>query len=409
MSFSFGSAEAISVSNVDGESSASANRIIDGVRSIKEFNAEYMGSSPISFIGDTQSFDSHFAWQSAQNISGYGPANVFLNVAGFDLTFTVEDPLNEGYTIDADALVRGYRTAMLNGCSDTIANPYAAANGSSLLNVRLDVDGTGFGPLILPLVLYSGGGTSDKIADGIALNDFTTDTSAATLGTFVGTHTFTLRISNAPSSNTTLNVQNYCLAETAVRFGLNPTMPGFVHSLTPGSDGESLSDLGLFVGISVTGHGLPDLDGDGFTNDVDCDDLNPTVYPGAPELFDGLDNDCDTSIDEDILTSPAKGQRSDVNDFLIYAGPLDSRTSLESGTTSYDVMIKYGDTTDSTTFSAILNGNSITHLFNPSDAIAETVSIPLEEGGNVLKLSIDGIRTDGRTATDTDRLSFIVG
>lgn len=59
----------------------------------------------------------------------------------------------------------------------------------------------------------------------------------------------------------------------------------------------------LEVSIELTGLGvlpLPDdQDGDGFTGDVDCDDQNPNSYPGANELCDGNDNDCD-GIDEDI-------------------------------------------------------------------------------------------------------------
>jgi hypothetical protein len=42
-----------------------------------------------------------------------------------------------------------------------------------------------------------------------------------------------------------------------------------------------------------------DGDGDGASDAEDCDDGDPTVYPGAPERCDAVDNDCDAQTDED--------------------------------------------------------------------------------------------------------------
>jgi len=61
--------------------------------------------------------------------------------------------------------------------------------------------------------------------------------------------------------------------------------------------------------------GLTDQDGDGFAvADGDCNDLDPTVFPGAPELCDGQNNDCVAGVD-DALCSDFAGGDGAVNGF----------------------------------------------------------------------------------------------
>ena len=46
-----------------------------------------------------------------------------------------------------------------------------------------------------------------------------------------------------------------------------------------------------------------DADNDGYLGDEDCDETSSLIHLGAPEVCDGLDNDCDGEIDEGVLST----------------------------------------------------------------------------------------------------------
>ncbi len=114
-------------------------------------------------------------------------------------------------------------------------------------------------------------------------------------------------------------------------------------------------------------------------------------------------------VTEATINSPfgGGGQRDDVDDFLTYASPTERRTDLPAGTTSFDVEIRYGTTILPATLQASLNGQPFVG-FLPLPGTSQTVTIPLSAGRNTLLLTVDGVRSDGRTATDRDQLTFIV-
>ena len=78
--------------------------------------------------------------------------------------------------------------------------------------------------------------------------------------------------------------------------------------------GDHILDSGVFiaglngcVGSNCTGTvpcELIDNDADGTSSCDDCDDTNPAVNPSASETCNGIDDDCDTAIDEDDVCCP---------------------------------------------------------------------------------------------------------
>jgi len=69
------------------------------------------------------------------------------------------------------------------------------------------------------------------------------------------------------------------------------------------TDGDLAPELAISAPYRTNGQGAAyvyspclDVDLDGSCATEDCDDLEPTTYPGAPESCDNVDSDCDSSL-----------------------------------------------------------------------------------------------------------------
>ena len=60
------------------------------------------------------------------------------------------------------------------------------------------------------------------------------------------------------------------------------------------------AEVGAAVGDTASNEPIDDLDGDGWPSETDCDDRNASVNPGAAEVCNGIDDDCNDAVDDGI-------------------------------------------------------------------------------------------------------------
>lgn len=85
-----------------------------------------------------------------------------------------------------------------------------------------------------------------------------------------------------------------------------------VTNVVNGADASTTTDATVTADIPVTATpACEDKDGDKICPPLDCDDNNPNVHPGAKEVCNGVDDNCDGKTDPDMTESFYKDKDQD--------------------------------------------------------------------------------------------------
>jgi len=250
------------LSDANGITASGNNRVVE-----LQTQATSLGTVQAAGLNALQ-FTSHFQWTLAEVVAPdttVQSPNFALGHSvrvAYEMAFTIEDSAGVGYTLDIGTALRGFLTAALDAnqpldpSATAGAAPRVTTTGTTMYG-RFD-SGSGFGSIQNGLTLN--GGQAEADANTVFANVLVAGTDDFSAGAFVGTQTFRLLFSSAPSPNAGINLQNYTRGEGGVRFGLDPThvsggdptRPDFDHAFYPGTDGEPADQHGHFVTVTAT-------------------------------------------------------------------------------------------------------------------------------------------------------------
>ncbi len=159
------------------------------------------------------------------------------------------------------------------------------------------------GPRLISTIDTQGWTWADNLPAGTVVTSVEVNISFDFSGTAAPQAYFLNGVSEG-SSPGAFNINGSCVPDYKVL-----TLPGTNYIV--GGQNTFSWKLGAYTFTIMGGEYCSDADGDGYNDQAcggdDCDDNDATIFPGAPELCDGIDNNCDGNVDEGLIDTDGDG------------------------------------------------------------------------------------------------------